>query len=92
MNPERERQQLLFVWTEGSSLSSPIVGFTFHNGNDPDAEVAELPHGRGVDVLADGWRLIQSSPVSPGSGEHAAVGEHEWLFERIVPAADRHHR
>jgi hypothetical protein len=95
VHPERDRQQLLFVWTESSNLSSRIVGWTFHNGNDPDAEVAELPHARGVDVLADGWRLIQSSLGNerPAADGRTADGrEHEWLFERIVPVADRHHR
>ena len=45
MNSETERQELLFVWTENSSLSSRIVGWSFHDGNDPEADAAELPHG-----------------------------------------------
>ena len=87
MNPETERQELLFVWTEDSSLSSRIVGWSFHDGNDPNADATELPHARGVDVLADGWRLIQSSQLvtRPAGDEYVAgVLEFEWLFERIV--------
>ena len=53
MNSATERQQLLFVWTQDSSLLSPIVGWSFHDANDPNADAPELPHARGVDVLAD---------------------------------------
>ena len=53
----------------------------------------ELPaRARGVDVLADGWRLIQSSQLvtRPTGDEHAAgVLEYEWLFERIVASDGR---
>jgi hypothetical protein len=93
VNSETERQELLFVWTEDSSLSSRIVGWSFHDGNDPDADAPELPHARGVDVLADGWRLIQSSQLvtRPAGDEYAAgVLEFEWLFERIVRRRDLH--
>ncbi len=95
MNPEVERQQLLFVWTEDSSLRSRIVGWSFHDGNDPDADTAELSHQRGVDVLADGWRLIQCSTlVNRRVGDEHAAGvlEYEWLFERIVTRAHHHRR
>ena len=95
MNSATERQQLLFVWTQDSSLLSPIVGWSFHDGNDPNADAPDLPHARGVDVLADGWRLIQSSQLltRPAGDEYAAgVLEFEWLFERIVHIREPHHR
>lgn len=95
MNPETERQQLLFIWTEDSNLASRIIGWSFHDGNDPHADAAELPHARGVDVLADGWRLIQSSQLvtRPAGDEYAnGVLEFEWLFERIVRAAEHRQR
>jgi hypothetical protein len=95
LNPETERQELLFIWTEDSSLTSRIVGWSFHDGNDPDADAAVLPHARGVDVLADGWRLIQSSQLvtRPAGDEYVnGVLEFEWLFERIVRAGDHHRR
>jgi len=92
VNHATERQQVLFVWTENSSLSSRIVGWSFHDGNDPDADLTEMAHVRAVDVLADGWRLIQSSQLltRPAGDEHAAgVLEYEWLFERVVAAEPR---
>jgi hypothetical protein len=95
VNPETERQELLFIWTADSSLMSPIIGWSFHDGNDPEADVAELPHTRGVDVLADGWRLIQSSQLvtRPAGDEYVnGVLEFEWLFERIVRRNDRRQR
>jgi hypothetical protein len=91
VNHEIERQQLLFVWTADSSLTSGVVGWSFHDGSDPGADLDELPYMRGVDVLADGWRLIQSSQLvtRPTGDEHVAgVLEYEWLFERIVASGD----
>lgn len=89
MNPEADRQQLLFVWTADSSLLSTVVGWNFHDGTDPDADLKELPYQRGVDVLADGWRLIQASQLATRTGDLHVAGvlEFEWLFERIVPLA-----
>lgn len=91
MNPETQRQQVLLVWTADSALTSPIVGWSFHDGNDVVADMAELPYRRGVDALADGWRLVQASPLTtrPAGDEYQhGVLEFEWLFERLVPAAN----
>lgn len=87
MNPETQRQQLLFVWTDESSLNGRIIGWNFHDGANPDADVPELDYRRGVDVLADGWRLIQGSQLlnRPAGDEYQhGVFEFEWIFERIV--------
>lgn len=86
MDPEHQRQELLFVWTADSSLLSRIVGWNFHSGREPGADLAELPYERGVDALADGWRLIQASPLTTRDAEPHVAGvlEFEWLFERVV--------
>jgi hypothetical protein len=76
------------VWTADSSLTSPIVAWSFHDGRDVDADLAEVPYPRGVDALADGWRLVQASPLTtrPAGDEHRhGVLEYEWLLERVVP-------
>lgn len=97
MNSETQRQQLLFVWTDESSLHGRVVGWSFFDGNDPLADLTDLEYRRGVDVLADGWRLIQGSQLvnRPAGDEYQhGVLEFEWIFERIVarreihPAAD----
>ena len=87
MNPETQRQQLLFVWTDESSLDARIIAWNFHDGCDPEADAVELDYRRGVDVLADGWRLLQASQLvnRPAGDEHQhGVFEFEWIFERIV--------
>lgn len=87
MNPETQRQQLLFVWTDESSLTGRIIAWSFHDGRDAEADAAELEYRRGVDVLADGWRLIQAAQLvnRPAGDEHQhGVFEYEWIFERIV--------
>lgn len=92
MNPDHQRQQLLWLWTSDSSLTSRVVAWTFHDGNDLDADLADPPFDRGVDALAAGWRLMQASSLhTRPSGDEFTTGvlEYEWLFERIVPAAAR---
>lgn len=87
MNPETQRQQVLFVWTEDSRLDSRIVGWSFFDGNDPAATMDEAPVKVAVELLADGWRLLQASPLTtrPAGDEFAhGVLEFEWLFERLV--------
>jgi hypothetical protein len=87
MNPETHRQQVLFVWTEDSRLDSRIVGWSFFDGADPAATMDEAPVKLAVELLADGWRLLQSSPLSTRrAGDEFAHGvlEFEWLFEREV--------
>lgn len=88
MNPDIQRQQVMFLWTADSSLLSRVIGWNIHDGNDPDLDHPELPYERGVDALADGWRLIQSSALNTRSSDDvhvAGVLEFEWVFERVVP-------
>lgn len=87
MNPDSHRQQVLFLWMADSGLHARVVGWAFHDGNDPVADLSECPYERAVDALADGWRLIQISPVPTPSPGYETVGgalRHEAVFERIV--------
>ena len=93
MNAETERQQLLFVWTDESSLHGRIIGWSFFDGNDSAADLTDHDYQRAVDVLADGWRLIQGSQlVNRPSGDEYQHGilEFEWIFERIVARRSVH--
>lgn len=88
MNPDTHRQQLLFLWTADSNLDAKVVAWTFHDGTDPSADMADAPYDRGVDALRDGWRLVQAAPLTnrPAGDEHQhGVLEFEWMFERIAP-------
>jgi hypothetical protein len=90
MDPLTQRQQVLFLWLEHSNLEGRVVAWTFHDGAGRDAELPESPpYKSGYDALKDGWRLIQASPVPvrlPGAERVTGRLEHEFLFERIVPA------
>lgn len=89
MDPETQRQQLLWLWTADSSLESRVVAWTFHDGADLGADLADVPFERGIDALEHGWRLLQASTLrtrSAGDEFTTGVLEYEWLFERIVAA------
>jgi hypothetical protein len=87
MNPDTHRQQLLFVWTEDSRLDSRLVGWSFFDGSDLTAAMDDAPATLAVELLTDGWRLLQASPLTTRrAGDEFAHGvlEFEWLFERLV--------
>lgn len=94
MDPATQRQQVLFLYLEHSGLAGRVVAWSFHDGSGRDAELpvtaeGKPPYRSGVDALADGWRLLQASPVPvriPGAERVTGRLEHEFVFERIVAA------
>lgn len=85
-----ERQQVLYLWSNGSALDSKVVGWAFHDGTDgtgPSVPEGDPPYATGVDALRDGWLLLQSAqliPPAPGSEHLNAYLDHEFVFERRV--------
>ncbi|MEM9037154.1 MAG: hypothetical protein AAGA99_10780 [Actinomycetota bacterium] len=85
-----ERQQVLYLWANGSALDSRVVAWAFYDGTDgsgPGVGAAEPPYERGVDALRDGWMLLQSAqliPPAPGAEHVNAYLDHEFVFERRV--------
>jgi len=88
------RQQILYLWLDGSSLDEKVVGWAFHDGTDGagprlphDGEPGEPPYASGVRALRDGWMLLQSAqlmPPAPGQEHVNAYLEYEFVFERRV--------
>lgn len=88
------RQQVLYLWSDGSSLDSTTVGWAFHDGTDgagpplPEAEQpGAAPYRSGVDALRDGWMLLQSAQLiapAPDQEHLNAYLDYEFVFERRV--------
>ena len=80
------RQEVLFLYLADSDLAATVVGWAHHRpGDDELGPLDTPPYERGTDALADGWRLIQSSPVPapmPGHEHRSGPLEHEFVFER----------
>lgn len=88
MDPTTHRQHVMFLWLEHSSLEGRVVAWALHDGSRVPPPQDDAPYGFGVDALADGWRLIQTSSVPQRTPGHERVTgrlEHEFLFEKIVP-------
>ena len=85
-----QRQQVLYLWANGSALDSGTVGWAFHDGTDgrgPPIPSASPPYANGVAALRDGWMLLQSSQlIAPGPGEEHRNSylEYEFVFERRI--------
>ncbi|MGA9276208.1 hypothetical protein [Ilumatobacter sp.] len=88
------RQQVLYLWLDGSSLDEKVVGWAFHDGTDgvgpqlPDAAApGKPPYANGVGALRDGWMLLQSAqlvPPAPGQEHVNSYLEYEFVLERRV--------
>ncbi|NKB42221.1 MAG: hypothetical protein GKR86_14505 [Ilumatobacter sp.] len=88
------RQQILYLWMEGSSLDEKVVGWAFHDGTEcagpqlPEAErQGDAPYSNGLSALQDGWMLLQSAKLSPPAAgqEHLnAYLDYEFVFERRI--------
>lgn len=83
-----QRQQVLYMWANGSALDSGTIGWAFHDGTDgkgPALPETTPPYGNGIAALRDGWMLLQSAqlvPPSPGDEHQNSYLEYEFVFER----------
>lgn len=84
------RQQVLYLWANGSGLDSGTIGWAFHDGTageGPGLPDASPPYPDGVAALRDGWMLLQSAqliPPTPGEEHVNSYLEYEFVFERRV--------
>ena len=84
------RQQVLYLWANGSALDSGTVGWAFHDGAEgagPSLPDVTPPYRSGVEALRDGWMLLQSSQLVaplPGNEHLNDYLEHEFVFERRI--------
>lgn len=88
--PTMQRQQVLYLWANGSGLDSGTVAWAFHDGaggTGPAVPDASPPYASGVDALRDGWMLLQSSQLIPPAPEQEHLNsylEYEFVFERRI--------
>jgi len=84
------RQQVLYLWANGSALDSGVVAWAFHDGTDgaaagpPDTDP---PYETAVHALRDGWMLLQSAQLIPpaiGTEHLNAYLDYEFVFERRI--------
>ena len=91
------RQQILYLWLNGSSLDDGVIGWAFHDGADgegPTLPDTDPPYATGVHALRDGWMLFQSAQlIAPPPGEEHTNSflEYEFVFERRTGGADGTH-
>jgi len=84
------RQQVLYLWTNGSALDSGTVGWAFHDGTDgagPTPPDTKPPYANGVAAMRHGWMLLQSSQLTaplPGNEHLNDYLEYEFVFERRI--------
>lgn len=82
------RQQVLYLWADGSSLDSRTIGWAFHDGTN--GEGSSIPEGKppyanGVEAIRAGWMLMQSTqvPAVDASDPHRnSYLQYEFVFER----------
>jgi hypothetical protein len=95
-DPPATRQQVLLLCLRTPELDAPVTAWSFYDGSGRRDSLGADRHGQppyadGVAALEDGWRLIQMAPPTPpppGAVHQVSFLKHEFVFERLVPAAD----
>lgn len=94
-NRSDRKQQVLVLYLRSSALDSEVIGWAMYDGNDPQGNGPGAqdspPYKIGVQALADGWRLFQSSTLRPapkGQEFQTDYLKYEFFFEKF-PAAER---
>jgi hypothetical protein len=83
---------VLYLWANGSSLDSGVIGWAFHDGTagaGPGLPPGSPPYATAVDALREGWMLLQSAqliPPAPGDEHRNSYLEYEFVLERRVEA------
>ena len=87
------RQQVLVLYLQTSALDSAVIGWSQYDGTGQNVYMAgdadEPPYATGLAALEHGWRLFQTSPLTPhASGDEFRTGylKYEFLFEKLVTA------
>jgi len=79
---EREQYEVLILCLDNSALNSDVLVWSLFS---PLNRVCELevtpPYQKGIDALADGWALLQASPIRNGG----APLPNEFIFQRAIP-------
>jgi hypothetical protein len=85
------RQKLLILYSENSSLSSRVVGWSLYDGTgeyEYDAsDDAQAPYPSVLGAMCDGWRVIQLPALhatDPGASQELSYLRFETVLERLV--------
>jgi hypothetical protein len=85
-----ERQKLLILYCENSSLTSGVVGWSLYDGTGAyefDAsDEADPPYASVLAAMRDGWRVLQLPSlhgVDPGAERQPSYLRFEVVLERL---------
>ena len=85
------KQQVLVLYLSSSALDANVIAWAKYDGTGIDDHMAgdsdEPLYRSGVEALADGWRLIQASPLTahaPGDEFRTGYLKYEFFFEKLV--------
>jgi len=88
-----QKQKLLILYSENSSLSSPVIGWSLYDGTaeyEFDAsDSADAPYSSVLGAMKDGWRVIQLPVLhtaDPGASQELSYLRFETVLEKLVDA------
>jgi hypothetical protein len=86
-----QRQKLLILYSENSSLTSGVVAWSLYDGTGAyefDAsDEADAPYESVLSAMRDGWRVIQLPSlhvVDPGPAQQPSYLRFETVLEQLV--------
>ena len=85
------RQQGRVLYLSSSALDANVIAWATYDGTGTvdhmSGDSDEPLYRSGVEALADGWRLIQASPLAahaPGDEFRTGYLKYEFFFEKLI--------
>ena len=81
------RQRLLYLHTREPSVTSQVIGWAEHPGEDPGGLPPQQPYPTVLAALADGWRAIHfPQQLAPFDDREVDIVGYEFILEKMEEA------
>jgi hypothetical protein len=82
------RQRLLYLHAREPSVTSQVIGWAEHPGEDPGGLPPQRPYPDVLAALADGWRCIHfPQQLAPADDRELDLAGYEFILEKLEPRA-----
>jgi hypothetical protein len=79
----RATQRLLYLHCREPAVTSQVIGWAVHPGQDPGGEEPQRPYSTVLEAIADGWRAIHfPQQLAPFDDREVDIVGYEFILER----------
>jgi hypothetical protein len=83
-----QRQRLLYLHAREPSVTSAVVGWAEHPGEDPGGVKPVPPYNSVLEALADGWQAIHfPQQLAPFDDRETDLVGYEFILQKMEPVS-----